>query len=130
MRPISGFSACAARSRMDDALAPLLAASPGSGPPGSPNLSSRVSGRVSRCRLLLFDDRVEALEERFRHRNLPPGRESGSLPPVFPPAGAGQHRMRGPVLDDLAHLGLLRDHVVVTEHVVQLLRGYGQDPRG
>src|ERR1700675_2642450 len=43
MRPISGFSDCAARSRMDDALAPLLVASPGSGPPGSPNLSSRFS---------------------------------------------------------------------------------------
>src|ERR1700680_2967501 len=43
MRPISGFSDCAARSRMDDALAALLVASPGSGPPGSPNLSSRFS---------------------------------------------------------------------------------------
>jgi 3-phenylpropionate/trans-cinnamate dioxygenase ferredoxin reductase component len=43
MRPISGFSSCAARSRMHDALAPLLGASPGSGPPGSPNLSSRFS---------------------------------------------------------------------------------------
>src|ERR1700686_3613307 len=43
MRPISGLSSCAARSRMDDALAALLVASPGSGPPGSPNLSSRFS---------------------------------------------------------------------------------------
>ena len=43
MRPISGFSDCAARLRMDDALAALLVASPGSGPPGSPNLSPRVS---------------------------------------------------------------------------------------
>src|ERR1700674_1712915 len=43
MRPISGFSDCAARSRMNDALAALLVASPGSGPPGSPNLSSRFS---------------------------------------------------------------------------------------
>src|ERR1700674_1223961 len=46
MRPISGFSSCAARSRMDDALAALLVAYLG-GPrgedagavPGSPNLS-------------------------------------------------------------------------------------------
>src|ERR1700680_3048521 len=43
MRPISGFSSCAARSRIDDALAALLGPSPGSGPPGSPNLSSRFS---------------------------------------------------------------------------------------
>ena len=43
MRPISGFSDSAARSGMHDALAPLLVASPGSGPPGSPNLSSRFS---------------------------------------------------------------------------------------
>jgi hypothetical protein len=43
MRPISGLSACAARSRIDDALAALLVASPRSGPPGSPNLSSRFS---------------------------------------------------------------------------------------
>src|SRR6202049_188984 len=43
MRPISGFSSCAARSRMHNALAALLVASPGSGPPGSPNLSSRFS---------------------------------------------------------------------------------------
>src|SRR5258706_11010117 len=43
MRPISGFNDCAARSRMRDAFAPLLVASPGSGPPGSPNLSSRFS---------------------------------------------------------------------------------------
>jgi hypothetical protein len=47
MRPIFGFSSSAARSRMDDALAPLLGASPESGPPGSPNLSPRVSGRAS-----------------------------------------------------------------------------------
>jgi predicted short-subunit dehydrogenase-like oxidoreductase (DUF2520 family) len=47
MRPISGFSDCAARSRMHDALAPLLVASPGSGPPGSPNLSPKVFGRAS-----------------------------------------------------------------------------------
>src|SRR4029077_10685537 len=43
MRPISGFSDCALASHMHDALAPLLVASPGSGPPGSPNLSSRFS---------------------------------------------------------------------------------------
>src|SRR5712664_4398117 len=43
MRPISGFSFCAARSRIHDALAALLVASPGSEPPGSPNLSPRVS---------------------------------------------------------------------------------------
>src|ERR1700693_5578427 len=48
MRPISGFSDCAARSRMHDALAPLLVASPGSGPPGSPNLLPKVFGRASR----------------------------------------------------------------------------------
>src|SRR5436305_9720773 len=39
MRPICGFSSCAARSRMSDALAALLVASATSGPPGSPNLS-------------------------------------------------------------------------------------------
>jgi hypothetical protein len=32
---------------MHDALAPLLVASPGSGPPGSPNLSPEVFGRAS-----------------------------------------------------------------------------------
>jgi hypothetical protein len=32
---------------MPDALAPLLVASPGSGPPGSPNLSPKVFGRAS-----------------------------------------------------------------------------------
>src|SRR5438093_11289554 len=47
MRPISGLSSCAARSRMHDALAALLVASPGSGPPGSPNLTPRVFGRAS-----------------------------------------------------------------------------------
>ena len=47
MRPISGFSDCAARLRMHDALAPLLVTSPGSGPPGSPNLSPKVFGRAS-----------------------------------------------------------------------------------
>src|SRR6202521_1095840 len=50
MRPISGFSDCAARSRMHDALAALLVASPGSGPPGSPNLSSRFSAAAQRSR--------------------------------------------------------------------------------
>ena len=40
MRPIFGFSSCAARSRSrSDAFAPLLGASPESGPPGSPNLA-------------------------------------------------------------------------------------------
>ena len=46
MRPISGFTDCAARLRMDDALAALLvatsgvpAAKPREGAPGSPNLS-------------------------------------------------------------------------------------------
>src|SRR5437660_7491064 len=48
MRPISGFSSCAARSRMSHALAALLVASPGSRPPGSPNLSPRVLDRVSK----------------------------------------------------------------------------------
>src|SRR5260370_31438463 len=47
MRPISGFSSCAARLRIHDARAALLVASPGSGPPGSPNLSPRVFGRAS-----------------------------------------------------------------------------------
>src|SRR5207248_10313913 len=47
MRPIFGFSSSAARSRMPDALAPLLGASPESGPPGSPNLSPRIAGRAS-----------------------------------------------------------------------------------
>src|SRR5437870_3974766 len=47
MRPISGLSSCAAHSQIHDALAPLLVASPGSGPPGSPNLSPRVFGRAS-----------------------------------------------------------------------------------
>src|ERR1700694_454319 len=54
MRPISGFSSCAARSRMHDALAPLLVASPGSGPPGSPNLSPKVFGRASYACVLLW----------------------------------------------------------------------------
>ena len=36
---------CAARLRIYNALAPLLVASPGSGPPGSPNLAPRVFGR-------------------------------------------------------------------------------------
>src|SRR5258706_1855113 len=48
MGPISGFGDCAARLRMHDALAPLLVASPGSGPPGSPNLLPKVFGRASR----------------------------------------------------------------------------------
>src|SRR6202521_1942449 len=47
MRPISGFSSCAARSRMHDALAALLGASLGSGPPGPPNISPKVFGRAS-----------------------------------------------------------------------------------
>ncbi len=41
MQPIFGFSSCAARSRMHDALAALLVASPESESPGSPNLSAR-----------------------------------------------------------------------------------------
>src|ERR1700694_2437179 len=51
----------AARLRMDDALAPLLAASPGSRPPGSPNLSSRFSAAplVDEAELASFDDRFE-----------------------------------------------------------------------
>jgi hypothetical protein len=47
MRPIFGFSSCAARSRIHDAFAPLLvatsgvpAAQPREGAPGSPNLSA------------------------------------------------------------------------------------------
>src|ERR1700682_2593909 len=44
MRPISGFSSCAARLRICDALAPLLVASPESEPPGSANLSPRGFG--------------------------------------------------------------------------------------
>jgi hypothetical protein len=52
MRPIFGFSSSTARSRMPDALAPLLGASPESQPPGSPNLSPRVSGRALESRLL------------------------------------------------------------------------------
>src|SRR6202140_3119064 len=51
MRPISGVSDCAAPSRMGDAVAPLLIASPGSGPPGSPNLSPRFSVRASQPRI-------------------------------------------------------------------------------
>ena len=54
MRPISGFTDCAARSRIDDALAALLVASPGSGPPGSPNLSS---ARLSRASPSIFTSR-------------------------------------------------------------------------
>src|SRR2546430_9082612 len=42
MRPIFGLSSCAARLRIDNALAALLVASPESGPPGSRNLSSPV----------------------------------------------------------------------------------------
>jgi len=46
MRPIFELTSCAARSRMPDALAPLLVASLESQPPGSPNLSARPSGRA------------------------------------------------------------------------------------
>src|SRR5207237_6916282 len=49
-RPISGFSSSAARLRICDARAPLLGASPGSRPPGSPNLSPRVPVRPSPAR--------------------------------------------------------------------------------
>src|ERR1700686_3383665 len=47
MRPISGVSPCPARLRMPDALAAPPVPSPGSGPPGSPNLSPKVFGRAS-----------------------------------------------------------------------------------
>src|SRR5216683_4851365 len=50
MQPIFGLSFCAARSRISDALAALLGASPESGPPGSPNLSPRVFCRASGSR--------------------------------------------------------------------------------
>src|SRR5579859_1477472 len=42
MRPIFGLSSCAARSRIEHALAALLVASPESRPPGSPNLPPMV----------------------------------------------------------------------------------------
>ncbi|MDQ2943951.1 MAG: uracil-DNA glycosylase [Candidatus Dormibacteraeota bacterium] len=42
MRPIFGFSSCAARARMFNALAALLVASHESGPPGSPDLSPMI----------------------------------------------------------------------------------------
>src|SRR5258708_8716694 len=46
-----------------DALAPLLVASPGSGPPGSPNLSPKVFGRAS----ALFDQsELARLDDRFQ----------------------------------------------------------------
>src|SRR5260370_531077 len=67
MRPISGFSDCAARSRMDDALAALLVTSPGSGPPGSPNISPQVFVRASR---------PEANPSRPPARPRPPPRSS------------------------------------------------------
>src|SRR6185312_9847691 len=47
MRPIFGFSSCAARSRISNALAPLLVASAESRPSGSPNLSARPFARTS-----------------------------------------------------------------------------------
>ena len=47
MQPISGLSVSAAQSRMDDALLPLLDASPRSGPPGSPNISPPAPRRAS-----------------------------------------------------------------------------------
>src|SRR5580765_8458132 len=56
MRPISGFSFCAARLRIPDARAPLLVASAGSRPPGSPNLSPRVRVRDSRLGLAQLSD--------------------------------------------------------------------------
>src|SRR5881409_2848524 len=46
MRPISGLSSYAARSRSSDALTALLRALAGSGPPGSPNLSPSVRARL------------------------------------------------------------------------------------
>src|SRR5947199_10832379 len=46
MRPISGLSSCAARSRSSDALTALRGALAGSGPPGSPNLSPSVRARL------------------------------------------------------------------------------------
>src|SRR6202521_3191712 len=77
MRAISGFSSCAARSRIDDALAALLGASPGSWPPGSPNLSSRFSAaplanvevQIDRGRVVLLadDDKRGALCRADRH---------------------------------------------------------------
>src|ERR1700680_5347158 len=74
MRPISGFSSCAARSRMHDALAALLVASPGSGPPGSPNLSSRFSAAPLQ---------LDEAETRGRDHRL----ELGMHAPVFDHVG-------------------------------------------
>src|SRR5438132_13776036 len=48
MRSISGLNSCAARSCIYDALAVLLVASPGSEPPGSPNISPAPSHRRQR----------------------------------------------------------------------------------
>src|ERR1700694_4725509 len=87
MRPISGFSDCAARLRMDYALAALLVASPGSGPPGSPNLSSRFSAAP-----------LERGEQRTQLGDL--------LQPV--PAGARQRFLR--------HLLVVPGHVVGDVH--------------
>src|SRR2546422_5123290 len=78
MRPISGFSSCAARSRMSHALAALLVASPGSRPPGSPNLSPRVLDRVSKVAPMKLTREASAIVGRssigmlaLRSRRLP-----------------------------------------------------------
>src|SRR4029077_5738719 len=62
-----------------DALAPLLVASPGSGPPGSPNLSPRVFGRAStstretvRYATHAMITRVSAIATRPRPKFKPP----------------------------------------------------------
>jgi predicted short-subunit dehydrogenase-like oxidoreductase (DUF2520 family) len=91
MRPISGFSDCAARLRMHDALAPLLVASRGSGPPGSPNLSPKVFGRASRTPDRLFvlgrGNLGQSLDRAFRAAGQPtsavPGRTGFIKPPLL-----------------------------------------------
>jgi hypothetical protein len=56
--------------RIDDALAALLVASPGSGPPGSPNLSPRVFGRAPWSTTESFEQDFKklTLEERAKFR--------------------------------------------------------------
>src|SRR6202521_6454579 len=112
-RPISGFSDCAARSRMHDALAALLVASPGSGPPGSPNLSSRFSAAP------LEDDPVDVrLAELEPHpwikpvgfRAIDAGLQLHHLNPFL--AGELQACLHQRRADALAASGLIHHHLV------------------
>src|ERR1700686_5509556 len=95
MRPISGLSSCAARSRMDDALAALLVASPGSGPPGSPNLSSRFSAAPLADRIPRR--RIPSVAERNGSRN-----GNGAVKGSFKVKAGLAQMLKGGVIMDVA----------------------------